>query len=281
MAAMFGLRVLGLAVLLKVSSAYTDAGQDNCTIDGCMSAQTAPGIAFIQQKQSIKLLQDSSKQPASDFSDYTKARDVEDPHSYIGGAWNRIGEWQFNFLLQQGLKPSHLLLDMGCGCLRGGVHFIPYLDAGNYYGIDINDHLLEAGYTKELNQEMQAKLPRDHLHACGDFDASFWGTHRFDYALSVSMWTHLPVSEIRKSLKGIAPAMRPGGQYFSSVFHCSGGECSQDKHQWGKIHTSPDHDPYHVNNSDLSAIADELGIKFEYIGNVSHPRNQMMTKWTF
>ena len=276
--------VLAVACLFVRSSAYDDAGEDSCTIDGCVAE---PGSALIQHKRSgSKLLQDPSKQPTANFSNYTNSPKVGDPRGFIGGAWEEIGEWQFNYLRKQGLQPSHVLLDMGCGCLRGGVHFIPYLDAGNYYGIDINDDLLTTGYTKELSQEMRDKLPRDHLHACGDFNASFWGTHRFDYAISVSMWTHLPVSEIRKSLQGIAPAMRPGGRYYSTIFLCRGDECHHELDQHvgavhSQLHTFPDRDPYHVDTTHLSAIASELGIQFEYIGNVSHARNQMMTKFTF
>ena len=35
-----------------------------------------------------------------------------------------------------GLRPEHRLLDFGCGALRLGVLAIPYLDAGNYFGVD-------------------------------------------------------------------------------------------------------------------------------------------------
>jgi hypothetical protein len=55
---------------------------------------------------------------------------------YIGGMWEEIGRLQFNFLRQQGLTPSHCLLDIGCGALRGGVHFITYLEPGHYLGLD-------------------------------------------------------------------------------------------------------------------------------------------------
>jgi hypothetical protein len=40
--------------------------------------------------------------------------------NYVGGMWEEIGKLQFDFLVQQGLKPSHCFLDIGCGSFRGG-----------------------------------------------------------------------------------------------------------------------------------------------------------------
>ncbi len=53
-----------------------------------------------------------------------------------------MGELQFKFLVGWGLRPGDFLLDVGCGCLRGGVHFVRYLEAGHYFGIDVNSSLL-------------------------------------------------------------------------------------------------------------------------------------------
>ena len=42
--------------------------------------------------------------------------------------------------------PHHRLLDIGCGALRGGVHFVRYLEDGNYAGLDVNRSLIAAGH---------------------------------------------------------------------------------------------------------------------------------------
>ena len=63
----------------------------------------------------------------------------------VGGLWDEMGQLQFDFLVRQGLSPEHRLLDIACGCLRGGVHFVRYLQPGNYYGVDVNAPLLERG----------------------------------------------------------------------------------------------------------------------------------------
>ena len=54
----------------------------------------------------------------------------------VGGLWDEVGALQIDFLRAQGLRPPDTLLDVGCGCLRGGVHLVGYLEPGRYYGID-------------------------------------------------------------------------------------------------------------------------------------------------
>ena len=58
---------------------------------------------------------------------------------WIGGHWEALGKLQFDYLVANGLKPGHRLLDIGCGTLRGGRHFIRYLAPGGYTGIDISN----------------------------------------------------------------------------------------------------------------------------------------------
>jgi hypothetical protein len=46
----------------------------------------------------------------------------------------------FDFPVESGLRPEHRLCDFGCGAIRFGAWAIPYLDAGNYFGIDSHSH---------------------------------------------------------------------------------------------------------------------------------------------
>jgi len=74
-----------------------------------------------------------------------KMEENEKPYRWwreeIGGLWEKIGELQFNFLVKNGLEPKHFLLDIGCGSLRGGIHFIRFLEECHYFGIDKNQEL--------------------------------------------------------------------------------------------------------------------------------------------
>jgi hypothetical protein len=75
-----------------------------------------------------------------------------DHRAYVGGLWEGIGRLQFEFRLRQGLAPSDCFHDIACGSLRGGVHFINYLDPGNYLGIEKQRRLVELGIEKELGR---------------------------------------------------------------------------------------------------------------------------------
>ena len=57
------------------------------------------------------------------------------------------GRWAFSQLLSEGLKPDDVLVDYGCGTLRMGLHAIRYLAPGNYWGLDINEKVLEYAST--------------------------------------------------------------------------------------------------------------------------------------
>ena len=61
-----------------------------------------------------------------------------------------MGKLQFDYLVDHGLKPDHYLLDAGCGPLRGGVHFIQYLEEGHYYGVDKREDVIEEARELEL-----------------------------------------------------------------------------------------------------------------------------------
>lgn len=82
------------------------------------------------------------------------------------------------------------LLDIGCGCLRGGHHFVKYLNSANNFGVDLSQDLLDIGYEKELVPlGLQLKLPRENLYADGKFDMDHFGVvgdfgfHPFTWAL--------------------------------------------------------------------------------------------------
>jgi hypothetical protein len=78
---------------------------------------------------------------------------------YVGALWEQVGILQFEFMVSQGLRPQHVLLDVGCGSLRGGVHFIPYLEPGNYLGIDKERRLIRSGLKREISKS--CGNPRD------------------------------------------------------------------------------------------------------------------------
>eukprot|EP00929_Paragymnodinium_shiwhaense_P056529 TRINITY_DN28286_c0_g1_i2.p3 TRINITY_DN28286_c0_g1~~TRINITY_DN28286_c0_g1_i2.p3 ORF type:complete len:106 (-),score=24.72 TRINITY_DN28286_c0_g1_i2:81-398(-) len=65
-------------------------------------------------------------------STYYELPGAENYQEDVGAAWDTIGPLQLEFLRGQGLLPQHRLLDLACGSLRGGVHFVDIFAAVLY-----------------------------------------------------------------------------------------------------------------------------------------------------
>jgi SAM-dependent methyltransferase len=196
----------------------------------------------------------------------------------VGGMWDEIGKFQFEFIKKEGLQRDMLFLDIGCGCLRGGIHFIDYLNNNNYYGIDINQSLLDAGYDKELAEAgLQSKIPKANLLCDEHFTIARFG-RMFDFALAQSVFTHLPLNHIRLCLIQLAPNMKTGGKFYTTYFECPSERAIEQQltHQPGGITTYTDQDPYHYKVSDFSWCIVGLPWQMHYIGAWGHPRAQNM-----
>ena len=111
---------------------------------------------------------------------------------FVGGVadtWDVIGELQFRFLLDRGLAPSDVLIDVACGALRGGARFIHYLEPGHYLGLDKHIELIVYGVAAELGIDVfREKRPRFVVSDSFEFD-KFEGKPRF--GIAQSLFTHL------------------------------------------------------------------------------------------
>lgn len=192
----------------------------------------------------------------------------------VGGMWDEIGALQFEFLRENGLSPEHRLLDMGCGSLRGGVHFVRYLERGNYYGMDIQEALLEAGRWELEQAGLSDRKP--NLLAAADFKASrFEAT--FDYAISVSLFTHLYLNQIVRCLKEVGKVLEPDGKYYATFFEApEGAHLEPVAREPGGWVTTYDADPFHYSLSEMRWCAETAGLACEYVGDWNHPREQRM-----
>lgn len=131
--------------------------------------------------------------------------------AYVGPPlqYDLVGATQFRLLTVLGLRGRHKLLDLGCGSLRAGRLFIPYLDPGNYFGIDPNAWLIEEGFRNELGLDiLEIKRPRfDHND---QFDCSVFG-ERFDYVLAQSVFSHTAADAFIAGLKSAKEALAADG----------------------------------------------------------------------
>jgi SAM-dependent methyltransferase len=154
---------------------------------------------------------------AKSVSDYYRLDQPANHRAYVGGKWDELGRLQLAFLRSRGLEPQHLLLDLGCGALRAGVHLVAYLEGAHYYGIDLNVHLMEAGYERELRPlGLAPKLPRTHLAVSSEYDASSFGV-QFDFVMAHSVWTHLPLEQIARCVSAVARVLKPSGRFYATL----------------------------------------------------------------
>jgi cyclopropane fatty-acyl-phospholipid synthase-like methyltransferase len=199
----------------------------------------------------------------------------------VGGMWDEVGELQLSILKEHGLEPHHTLLDVGCGSLRGGVHFINYLRSGNYCGVDMTQSLLNAGF-KELRQlSLEGKLPKKNLLCAADFGFERF-ERKFDFALAFSVFTHLPLNNIRVCLERLAPCVYEGGRFFATYFeipvtHLSFAPRQQEP---GAIVTKGTDDPFHYYFSDLRFLGEQQGWRVEPVDDFDHPRAQRLLCFT-
>jgi SAM-dependent methyltransferase len=189
--------------------------------------------------------------------------------------WDYLGKLQLDYLVEQGLKPDHSVLDVGCGPLRAGVHFIGYLEPGHYAGIDKRGDTLERAERVELPRYGLAdKNP--NLLVNGAFEFSKLG-QTFDYAIAQSVFTHLPVNNIVRCLVEMAKVLNPGGRFYATIYeNPNGKKFLGEIQQSERVVSYPDRDKYHYDLDTLRCACEGTGLKLSYGGDWGHPDNQKM-----
>jgi SAM-dependent methyltransferase len=186
-----------------------------------------------------------------------------------------MGCLQFDYLVARGLEPRHRLLDVGCGSLRGGVHFVRYLNDEHYFGVDADAELLEAGRF-ELDGEglTDRRISLRHTDA---FDVDF-GV-QFDFVLAQSVFTHLTLNAIRLCLARVGSHLKPNGQFYASFFRAPDDPLEPVEREIDT--TYYDRDPFHYPVEHLAWAAEGTGLTMTDLGDWSHPRGQEMLLYGF
>lgn len=135
---------------------------------------------------------------------------------FLGGQPNvfeTVGQNQFQTLVKYGLQPHHKVLDVGCGCLRAGHLLIPYLNPGNYCGIEPYKLRVQFGLDHVLTEESRARNPQIAFHT--DFSFSVFN-RQFDFVLARSVWTHTSRQQIITMLDEFLTNTGPDAQFLTS-----------------------------------------------------------------
>lgn len=199
-----------------------------------------------------------------------RGRERLDHRRYVGGLWDEMGKLQFDFLVSQGLQPHHVLVDVACGSLRAGRLLVPYLEAGNYLGIDRSAELIQAGVEHELGPELVAsRQPR--LVVSESFEFERFGVAP-DFALAQSLFTHLTPPLIELCMARLRPVMAPGGVFLATFFEAApGGAANPDEPN--------DHDRFYYSREEMERFGTAHGWAMEYVGDWGHPRGQIMVRY--
>jgi hypothetical protein len=186
----------------------------------------------------------------------------------VGGLWEQVGALQFGFLVWQGLLPDKVLLDVGCGSFRGGRHFIRWLDPGNYLGLEKQRELVEAGIEKELGPDLvEAKRPEIVISQSFEFHKF---TRQPDFALAVSLFTHLTPDDITDCLKGLRTISHTGTAFWATFWEGSSRGNPLESHTDAS---------FSYTRREMTQFASGLGWRPVYFGDWGHPRYQRIMKY--
>lgn len=208
----------------------------------------------------------------------SKLSKQEARHSLVGPGrlWQQKRAFQIAFLLQHGLQPHHILMDIGCGTLRGGIPIIAYLDAGNYIGLDCSEERLREAGDELLEHELSSKHPDIRLYTCLD-DVRFTASPDVFWAFSVLI--HMPDNMTASCIRLVRRHMSTNSVFYSNVLLGDDNTV-----------TPPGAWPIVTRPMDFYSTAAAAGdLKVEILGTLrelghvtgfhSHD-NQVMLKWT-
>src|SRR5436309_11952908 len=148
------------------------------------------------------------------------------------------GKKQLDALVTLGLKSDSKLLDIGCGCLRGGYWLIHFLAPGRYFGIEPHRKRVELGLRYLIEPDVLVEK-RPRFDANDAFDTSVF-RERFDFVLASSIWSHASKPPIERMLDGFLRDTREEGVFMTSyVPPASAGD---DYRGTGWVRTSPSGD---------------------------------------
>ena len=189
---------------------------------------------------------------------------------YVGGMWEEIGRLQFDFLIENGLKPDDIFLDIACGSLRAGVHLIPYLNKGNYLGIEKERALIELAIKHEIEKEIiNLKFPEFVVSDSFEF-------HKFNktpnFAIAQSLFTHLPKKYINLCFKNLKNHFHPDGVFYATFLLTD--------NKTNNPESPHDNLSFKYTINEIREFGYLNGWDFEFVDIWEHPRRQKIFRFT-
>lgn len=114
-----------------------------------------------------------------------------------------------DYLMLNGLRPNHRLLDLGCGVIRSGRHFIEYLNKDRYFGVDMSvEAIYYAADIIQGQQTLREKHPRV-VASNGKFTFDWFNGPKYDWIWMGSVVNHIMPEHFEDLLGNVGKAMHP------------------------------------------------------------------------
>lgn len=157
---------------------------------------------------------------------------VEEHHSNYGEPWAG-GRDVYEFLAEAAhLAPESRVLEIGCGTLRVGLHFIRYLNPEHFHCLERDELSLMAAFRYELPS--QGLLHKRPLIVKGEnMDFSKFGSGiMYDLIYASAVFLHMPDKLVWVGVERLAGKLKQEGRIFVShnIKFCSrlgGDECTK------------------------------------------------------
>lgn len=139
---------------------------------------------------------------------------IRNRHDWVGpGSHEMNRKYQIDFLKRSGLLPEHVLIDLGCGTLRGGIPIIEFLKPRNYYGVDVRKSVLREARAELAESKLEYKEPiitlmkdsRDDIEKKADI---IWAFH---------VLIHMDQERLRKAFRFVAENLKQNGRFFATA----------------------------------------------------------------
>jgi SAM-dependent methyltransferase len=182
--------------------------------------------------------------------------------AYVGPPkdYDLISAMVFNLITCIGLRQHHKVLDIGCGSLRVGRLLIPFLNKGNYVGIEPNKWLVTQGIKNEVGKDLiRIKEP---VFSFQSSLVEFKKPLAADYAIAQSVFSHCGVDLITKWLEEVSRNLKDTGVFLATFL-----KADDDFKGFGWIY--PECVNYRAET--MARMAAAAGLHFEMI-DWAHPR---------
>jgi hypothetical protein len=187
----------------------------------------------------------------------------------VGGRWDETGRAQMALLIEGGLRPEHVLLDVGAGSLRLGCKAVPYLERGHYWATDASSELMLAGHARELADPSAL----DVAHLLHDAAFEFEGApNTITHAIAFGVFPHLPIGCLATALANLNrfPALEA---VFFTVFLAPEGEVAHRQNDGVVTHDLKP--PFHVRLAQVLEIGVRTGWDLQRQDRIL-PRGQVL-----